>query len=179
MKILKNEFQHKVNKTKTQMIINLKNLFFIAAILFSNTVIFAQNKYNLNFDEFNPEASNMPKGWFKWGNFKNISGEKINDNYVEKVGHDSEGKYSYINEKFINGDQSYTDKLKSDFIQPTETSLWEKALAASGTDFYLDLSAFKSFIKKDELMGATKLIGYSKETKKISMRCHLQNILIP
>ncbi|GLU43600.1 hypothetical protein Musp01_12240 [Muricauda sp. NBRC 101325] len=43
----------------------------------------------------------MPTGWFKWGNFENISGEKINsENSVGKVVSDKNGKFGCITYRF-------------------------------------------------------------------------------
>ena len=41
-----------------------KTLFLIVTSLFSVTA-FSQNKFNLDFDDFDPDAEEMPKDWFK------------------------------------------------------------------------------------------------------------------
>src|SRR5699024_918882 len=71
-----------------------------------------------------------------------------------------------IDEKFINGDHIFTDKLKKTSIESTETLLWENVLAQSGSSFYLNLSALENELKDEEIVGPTKLIGYNKETHK-------------
>ncbi|MGB3343075.1 MAG: erythromycin esterase family protein [Aequorivita sp.] len=76
---------------------NIKPYLVCLVILASHSIILAQSKYNLNFDDFNSEKQAMPDGWFKWGNFKNITGEKSGaDNYVGKVISDSKGKFGCI-----------------------------------------------------------------------------------
>ena len=57
----------------------------------------SQNKYNLDFNDFNQEEQKMPTGWFKWGNFENLSGEIISDgNSVGKVVSDKNGTFGCI-----------------------------------------------------------------------------------
>lgn len=78
---------------------NFKTFLLCFAILISHSITFAQSKYNLNFDDFNSEKQVMPNGWFKWGDFKNLTGEKINDNCVGKIVSDDNGKFGCITYK--------------------------------------------------------------------------------
>ncbi|MFD2909089.1 hypothetical protein ACFSX9_10095 [Flavobacterium ardleyense] len=76
---------------------NIKILLTFATILISNSSFFAQNKFNLNFDKFTTEEQMMPDGWFKWGNYKNVIGEKIDGtNYAGKVISDKDGNFGCI-----------------------------------------------------------------------------------
>lgn len=76
-------------------IIRIQLICFIILALQSTT--FAQSKNNLSFDNPNPENGNMPKEWFKWGDYKNIAGEKlIDDNNIGKVVSDNAGKFGCI-----------------------------------------------------------------------------------
>jgi erythromycin esterase-like protein len=73
-----------------------KTLFFLVVLVFP-LIVFSQTKHNLNFDDFNPKEQNLPTGWFKWGNFKNLTGEFISDNNsVGKVVSDKEGTFGCI-----------------------------------------------------------------------------------
>lgn len=74
---------------------------FLTAILVAHLPALAQNnnqtKFNLNFDKVDPDNQVMPEGWFKWGNFKTVTGEKLkNENSVGKVVSDNEGKFGCI-----------------------------------------------------------------------------------
>lgn len=77
-----------------------------------------------------------------------------------------QGSYSFIDEKFINGDHFYNDKLRKADILTIETPLWENIFALNGNDFYLNLSALKNELKTDEINGPIRLIGYHKESKE-------------
>jgi erythromycin esterase len=117
-----------------------------------------------------------------WAHNAHISNEIIVDNEIGLMGRDLKkefkddyhsigliglkGSYSFIEEKLINGDHLYIDKLKKADIQPTETNLWENSLALNGKAFYIDMSALSKELKTDEITGPAKLIGYLKETKK-------------
>ena len=70
---------------------------FLFLLLFINSITLGQNKFNLNFDDFNPQESKAPTGWGKWGFFKNVVGEKENDgNSVGKVISDKDGRFGCI-----------------------------------------------------------------------------------
>jgi hypothetical protein len=69
-----------------------------------------------------------------------------------------------MDEKFINGDHIYTEKLKKLAFQKTETQLWENELSKNGSSFFIDMSNLKYELGTDKIIGPTKLIGYSKES---------------
>lgn len=76
---------------------NIKPYLICLLFLASHSIIFAQNKYNLDFDDFDSENQVIPNGWFKWGDFKNVKGEKLDaDNSVGKVSSDNKGKFGCI-----------------------------------------------------------------------------------
>ena len=117
-----------------------------------------------------------------WAHNAHISNEVIAENEIGIMGRDLKkefgnnyhsiglstlgGSYSFVDEKFINGDHSYADTLKRTKMQSTETYLWENALALNGKSYYLDMSTLKNELNTDEILGPIKLIGYGKETKK-------------
>lgn len=117
-----------------------------------------------------------------WAHNAHISNETIVDNEIGILGRELKrelgtnyhsiglstlnGSYSYIEEKFINGDHFYADRLKKAYVESSELPLWENSLAWNGSAFYLNVLALKAELKTDEMIGATKLIGYGKETKK-------------
>ena len=73
-----------------------QKLYFLILLILPLTVK-SQNKYNLDFNDFNQEEQKMPTGWFKWGNFENLSGEIISDgNSVGKVVSDKNGTFGCI-----------------------------------------------------------------------------------
>lgn len=78
------------------MTITKSKLLFVV-ILVSMQTTFSQNKYNLNFDDFDSQKSKMPMGWFKWGFHENLTGETFNDgNTVGKVVSDKKGRFGCI-----------------------------------------------------------------------------------
>ncbi|WP_339865381.1 erythromycin esterase family protein [uncultured Algoriphagus sp.] len=80
----------------------LKFYLFLLCILGSPLVSTAQNKFNLNFNEFDSAEQSMPKGWYKYGGFDIIKGEKESDgNIVGKVVSDENGKFGFIMNRFL------------------------------------------------------------------------------
>lgn len=76
------------------------------------------------------------------------------------------GGYSYIEEKFINGDHSYNDILKKAEIKSPESPTWENTFALNKKALWIDMKVLKKELKRDDILGVTKLIGYPKETKE-------------
>jgi erythromycin esterase-like protein len=117
-----------------------------------------------------------------WAHNAHISNRIITNNEIGIMGRDLKleygddyysigltslgGSYSYIEEKFINGDHKYNDKLKKAEIEPTQSVTWEKVFAGIGNAFSIDLKILKTELKTDNVLGLTKLIGYGKETKE-------------
>lgn len=80
----------------------LKFYLFLLFILGFPLVSTAQNKYNLNFNEFDSTEQSLPKGWYKYGGFEIIKGEKDSmGNIVGKVVSDENGKFGFIMNRFL------------------------------------------------------------------------------
>ncbi len=79
----------------------LKQTFYFLVLLFLIPKdVNSQNKYNLDFNDFNQEKQKMPTGWIKWGNFENLTGEVINNgNSVGKIVSDKNGTFGCITYK--------------------------------------------------------------------------------
>jgi erythromycin esterase-like protein len=117
-----------------------------------------------------------------WAHNAHISKEIITDNEIGIMGRDLKkefgsdyytiglttlkGSYTYMDGKFINGDHLYTEKLKTESFQPVDSFFWEKKLSQNGNSFVMDMSDLKNQLTTDEIIGATRLIGYSKESKE-------------
>ncbi len=124
-------------------------------------------------------AKNNQNKIIVWAHNAHISNEVLYDNETGIMGRNLKkefgssyhsvglstlkGNYSYIEEKFIYGDNVFDEKLKSETIKPTETTFWESAFALNGAAFYLETASLTSKLKTDELLGTTKLIGYGIE----------------
>lgn len=92
--------------------------------------------------------------------------QKFGDEYHSIALTTLQGSYSFIDEKFINGDHFYNDKLRKADILSIETPLWENIFALNGNSFYLNLSALKNELKTDEINGPIRFIGYHKESNE-------------
>ena len=127
-------------------------------------------------------AKNSDSKIIVWAHNAHISNEIITDNEIGIMGRDLKkdfnqdyytiglttlkGSYSYMNEKFINGDHLYTEKLKTELLQPVGSLFWENKLLTNGNSFAIDMLDLKNELNTDEIIGATRLIGYSKESEK-------------
>ena len=103
---------------------SIKPYLICLVILVFQTVIHAQNqkKYNLNFDEYDSINRPMPKGWYNAGDFKNVSGEKLeNGEYVGKIISDKEGKFGTftygIPANFIGDTITITGRVKHENVK--------------------------------------------------------------
>lgn len=98
---------------------------------------------------------------------------EFGDNY-HSVGMSSlKGSYSYIEERFINGDHDYDDELLQSEIsfQPPES--WEALFNEADEDsYYLETKNFKNKGVFIDL----RLLGYSKETEKDYYKLPLLNM---
>jgi erythromycin esterase-like protein len=88
------------------------------------SIILAQNleKYNLSFDNFDSINQAMPNGWGKWGFFKDVTGEKLEENnYAGKVASDGNGKFGVIVYKipanYIGDTISLTGRIKHEDVK--------------------------------------------------------------
>ena len=117
-----------------------------------------------------------------WAHNAHISNEIIVDDEIGIMGRDlkkefgqdyysiglttSQGNYSYIDEKSINGDHDYKEPLKSVVLQPQKGIFWENTMIQNGNSFYVDMADFKKEMNTDQIMGLTRLIGYRMETEE-------------
>ena len=76
------------------------------------------------------------------------------------------GQYSFIEEKLINSDHDYGERLKQAELEPFKAPVWESSMASFGNAFYLDIPTFRTQLKTDDIIGLTRLIGYGQETKR-------------
>lgn len=127
-------------------------------------------------------AKNNQNKIIVWAHNAHISNEVLYDNGIGIMGRNLKqefgssyhsiglstlkGSYSYIEEKFIYGDNIFDEKLKSETIKPTEITFWESAFALNGEAFYFDTASLISKLKTDELLGTTKFIGYGLEKEE-------------
>ena len=169
-----------LNDAVKEILFNGKNTYINDLNIKNNKQI--QSRDKIMADRISYFAKDKMKKIIVWAHNAHISNEIIVDNEIGIMGRDLKkefgndyhsvglttlkGSYSYIDEKFINGDHSYNEKLKKADMQPVETPLWENALAINGNAFYLNLSAFKNELKTVDIIGSTRLIGYSIETKE-------------
>ena len=89
------------NNPKKEFIQNMKlikqTFYFLILLILIPLAANSQNKYNLDFNDFKPEKEKMPAGWFKWGNFENLTGEIISEgNSVGKVVSDKDRTFGCI-----------------------------------------------------------------------------------
>ena len=78
---------------------HLKLHLICVTILSFHSIVYAQNqdKYNLDFDEYDSINQTLPNGWFKWGDFKSVSRENLgNEKYAIKVVSDQKGKFGTV-----------------------------------------------------------------------------------
>ena len=127
-------------------------------------------------------ANNQNAKIVVWAHNAHISNKVITDNEIGIMGRNlkrefgddyhsiglmtSKGNYSYIEEKFINGDHDYSDKLKNANFLATEKFSWEQIFSQNGKAFYIDMSKLNTLFQSNEIIGSSKLIGYSKETQE-------------
>jgi|GEM_PF-561567 len=141
-----------------------------------------QSRDEIMADRISYLAQNNNNKIIVWAHNAHISNEIIVDHEIGIMGRDLKkefkneyhsigltslkGSYSFIEEKLINGDHFYMDKLKKADFQTSETNLWENSFSLNGKAFYLDLPTASNELKTDTITGPTKLIGYGKETKE-------------
>ena len=194
--ILSIETRLQSNKTLTtaieEILFNGKNTY-INHVNIKNKKQF-QSRDEIMADRISYLAKDKNNKIIVWAHNAHISNEIITDNEIGIMGRDLKqefgddyhsiglttlkGSYSFINEKFINGDHVFTDKLKKTSIESTAALLWENVLAQNGSSFYLNLSALEKELKTDGISGPTKLIGYNKETNKDIYKLPLVKYLI-
>jgi erythromycin esterase-like protein len=137
-----------------------------------------QTRDEIMADRISYLANNSNSKVIVWAHNAHISNEIITNNEIGIMGHDLKkefgkdyytiglstlkGNYSYIDEKFINGDHNYKEKLKTESLQPLGGLFWENTLSQNGNSFILDMIGLKNELNTDIITGPTRLIGYSK-----------------
>lgn len=112
-----------------------------------------QTRDEILADRISYLAKNKNNKIIVWAHNAHISNEVLYDNETGIMGRNLKrefgtnyhsiglstlkGSYSYIEERFINGDHNYNEKLKSAAILPTEKTFWENAFASNGEAFIL------------------------------------------
>lgn len=170
---------NKLNKQLEEILSNGKNTYINYANI-KNKKPF-ESRDEIMADRISFLAKTSDKKIIVWAHNAHISNEIITDNEIGIMGRDLKkefgtdyytiglttlnGNYSYMEEKFINGDHNYTEKLKTANFNPKEELFWEKVMAQNGDSFIVDMPTLKNELNTNELFGPTRLIGYSKETE--------------
>ncbi|SHJ18874.1 Erythromycin esterase [Mesonia phycicola] len=174
------ESTKKITKSIKEILFNGKNTY-INYVNIKDQKPF-QSRDEIMADRISFLAKNSGSKIIVWAHNAHISNEIITDNEIGIMGRDLKkdfnqdyytiglttlkGSYSYMNEKIINGDHLYTEKLKTELLQPVDSLFWENKLLINGNSFAIDMLDLKNELNTDEIIGATRLIGYSKESEK-------------
>jgi len=172
----------------------LKEILFNAKSTFINYVKIKNKEPHQSRDEIMAErisylAKDQNNKIIVWAHNAHISKEVIVDNEIGIMGRNLkqefgddyhsiglatlEGSYSYMDERLINGDHNYSEALKQSDLQSIKIPLWVSTLASYGSAFYVDFWILKKELNTDDIIGATRLIGYGKETKMDTYWLHL------
>jgi erythromycin esterase-like protein len=174
------ETTKKTTKSIREILFNGKNTYINYLNIKNQKPI--QSRDEIMADRISFLAKNSDGKIIVWAHNAHISNEIITDNEIGIMGRDLKkefdsdyytiglttlkGSYAYVDGKFINGDHLYTEKLKTESFQPVDSLFWEKKLSQNGNSFVMDMSDLKNQLTTDEIIGATRLIGYSKESKE-------------
>lgn len=174
------ESTKKTTKSIREILFNGKNTYINYVNIKNQKPI--QSRDEIMADRISFLAKNSDSKIIVWAHNAHISNEIITDNEIGIMGRDLKkefdsdyytiglttlkGSYAYMDEKFINGDHLYTEKLKTESFQPVDSLFWEKKLSQNGNSFVMDMSDLKNQLTTDEIIGATRLIGYSKESEE-------------
>ncbi|MEE9364751.1 MAG: erythromycin esterase family protein [Cellulophaga sp.] len=170
----------KLTKPLEEVLSNGKNTYINYVNIKNKKVI--QSRDEIMADRISRLAKKSDTKIIVWAHNAHISNEIITNNEIGIMGRDLKkefgkdyytiglttlnGNYSYMDEKFINGDHNYTEKLKTASFQQKEGLFWENVMAKNGNSFIVDMAVLKNELSTDEIIGPTKLIGYSKETEE-------------
>lgn len=174
------ETTNKITKSIREILFNGKNTYINYVNIKNQKTI--QSRDEIMADRISFLAKNSDSKIIVWAHNAHISNEIITDNEIGIMGRNLKkefnsdyytiglttlkGSYAYMDEKFINGDHLYTEKLKTESLQPVDSLFWEKKLSQNGNSFVIDMSDLKNQLTTDEIIGATRLIGYSKESEE-------------
>ncbi|WP_396596249.1 erythromycin esterase family protein [Dokdonia sp. R86516] len=174
------ESTKKITKSIREILFNGKNTY-INYVNIKNQKPF-QSRDEIMADRISFLAKNSDKKIIVWAHNAHISNEIITDNEIGIMGRDLKkgfnqeyytiglttlkGNYSYMDEKFINGDHSYKEKLKTKSLKAIDSLFWENRLSKNNNSFIIDLTDLKNELKTDEIIAPTRLIGYAKESEE-------------
>ncbi|NJB38206.1 erythromycin esterase family protein [Croceivirga sp. JEA036] len=174
------ESTKKLTKSIREILFNGKNTY-INYVNIKNQKPF-QSRDEIMADRISFLAKNSDNKIIVWAHNAHISNKIITDNEIGIMGRDLKndfnkdyytiglttlkGSYSYMDEKFINGDHSYKEKLKIESFKPIDSLFWENRLSEIGKSFIINMSDLKNELTTDKIMGPTRLIGYSKESEE-------------
>lgn len=170
----------KLSKSIREILYNGKNTY-INYVNIKNQKPF-QSRDEIMADRISFLAKHSDSKIIVWAHNAHISNEIITDNEIGIMGLNLKkefnsdyytiglttlkGSYSYIDEKFINGDHSYKEELKTESFLPIDSLFWESKLSQNGNSFVIDMLDLKNELTTDEIIGPTRLIGYSKESEE-------------
>tara|TARA_R110002167_G_scaffold354407_1_gene568220 strand:- start:247 stop:2022 length:1776 start_codon:yes stop_codon:yes gene_type:complete len=174
------ESTKKITQSIKEILFNGKNTY-INYVNIKNQKPF-QSRDEIMADRIAFLAKNSDNKIIVWAHNAHISNEIITDNEIGIMGRDLKkdfnqdyytiglttlkGSYSYMDEKFINGDHSYKEKLKTESLQPVDSLLWENGLSKNNNSFIIDMTDLKNELNTDEIIAPTRLIGYAKESEE-------------
>lgn len=174
------ESTKKITKSIREILFNGKNTY-INYVNIKNQKPF-QSRDEIMADRISFLAKNSDKKIIVWAHNAHISNEIITDNEIGIMGRDLKkgfnqeyytiglttlkGNYSYMDEKFINGDHSYKEKLKTKSLKAIDSLFWENRLSKNNNSFIIDLTDLKNELNTDEIIAPTRLIGYAKESEE-------------
>ena len=172
------ETTNKITKSIREILFNGKNTY-INYVNIKNQKPF-QSRDEIMADRISFLAKNSNSKIIVWAHNAHISNEIITDNEIGIMGRNLKkefnsdyytiglttlkGSYSYIDEKFINGDHSYKEELKTESFQPIDSLFWENRLSINNKSFIIDMPNLKNELNTDEIIAPTRLIGYAKES---------------
>jgi erythromycin esterase-like protein len=174
------ESTKKITKSIREILFNGKNTYINYVNIKNQDPI--QSRDEIMADRISYLAKNSNSKMIVWAHNAHISNEIISGNEIGIMGRNLKkefdtdyhtiglstlfGKYSYIDEKFINGDHIYKETLKQESLQPVDSVFWENKLSQNGKAFIIDMLGLKSELITDKIIGPTRLIGYSKESEE-------------
>ncbi|PXX21389.1 erythromycin esterase family protein [Arenibacter sp. ARW7G5Y1] len=174
------ETTNKITKSIREILFNGKNTY-INYVNIKNQKPF-QSRDEIMADRISFLAKNSNSKIIVWAHNAHISNEIITDNEIGIMGRNLKkefnsdyytiglttlkGSYAYMDEKFINGDHSYKEKLKTESFKPIDSLFWENRLSINNKSFIIDMTNLKNELNTDEIIAPTRLIGYAKESEE-------------
>ncbi|WP_339699247.1 erythromycin esterase family protein [uncultured Roseivirga sp.] len=142
---------------------HLKLHLICVTILSFHSIVYAQNqdKYNLDFDEYDSINQTLPNGWFKWGDFKSVSRENLgNEKYAIKVVSDQKGKFGTVTYRvpvnYVGDTITLTGRIKHENVKGY-VGLFMRINSNNGSSDYKSMQNLKIKGTKDWKEYAIKL----------------------